>query len=141
MDCLEAIRKERGNGQVISAAGGPGEVPAHVAASFGLKNDASCYEEIDAELAREIVIEILHRDISQGNRVMRLSRAEELAGQFMETYGKPPRRFWTNGRFVRDAGAGLVLKGWSSATSATFDTGVLAFGPDGSACLWVREEG
>jgi hypothetical protein len=125
---------------VISAAGGPVGSVAEVAAFFKLNADPATYHEADAELANAILVEILHRDLSQGNRVMRLSRAEELADAFMERYATAPCRFYTNGKFAQDAGAGLVLKEWNPATGATFDTGVLVVGAGESACIWVAEE-
>jgi hypothetical protein len=125
---------------VISAAGGPVGSVAEVAAAFELNAEAATYHEADKELATAILVEILHRDLSQGNRVMRLSRAEELATEFMQRYGKTPCRFFTNGKFAQDAGAGLVLKEWNPATSSTFDTGILVVGATESACIWVAED-
>ena len=71
---------------------------------------------------------------------MPLSRAEELASEFMQRFGHQACRFFTNGEFKQDAGAGLVLDRWDPATTATFDTGVLVLGLQESACVWVADE-
>jgi len=75
MNCFEAIKKERIYGHVIceSIAGDQyqflgvtslehSESVSAVAAAFGLSADAKRYREIDAELARTILANVLHRD-------------------------------------------------------------------------------
>jgi hypothetical protein len=140
MDCLEAIRVERGSGQMFVGAVKHAESAAVLAASFGLNADAKTYREVDAELARAILVGILHRDLAYGTRLMSLSRAEELTSEFMQRFAQKGSRFFTNGEFKQDAGAGLVLSGWDPATSSTFDTGVLVLGSQESACVWVADE-
>jgi hypothetical protein len=142
MDFFEEIKKERNKGVVHCGALGKAESATKLAAAFGLSDKPACYRGTDADMARSILIEILHRDLAYGTRLMPLSRAEALSEAFMQRYGKRGYRFFTNADFKRDAGAGLVLAGWNPATSATFDTGVLALGAPGaeSACVWVADE-
>src|SRR4051812_6642037 len=125
MNPFEAIRKERKTGKVFCGTTKAAKSVAALAAEFGLKGDASLYHQVDAEMARVIVVGILHRDLAYGNRVLSLARAEELAGQVMKAFSDPGIRFLTNGQFKQGAGAGLVLSHWDPATTATFDTGVL----------------
>jgi hypothetical protein len=140
MDAFEAIRKERTSGKVIcGTTKGAKSVPA-LAAAFGLKGDASLYHQVDAEMARQIIVGVLHRDLAYGNRLLSLARAEDLAGQVMQRFKDHSVRFLTNGQFKQGAGAGLVLSHWDPATSSTFDTGVLMLGTGESGCVWVAEE-
>ncbi len=140
MDAFEAIRKERTSGKVLCGTTKAAKSVTTLAAAFGLKEDASLYHQVDGEMARAIIVGILHRDLAYGNRLLSLARAETLAGQIMQRYTDPAIRFLTNGQFKQGAGAGLVLSHWDPATTSTFDTGVLILGTAESACIWVAEE-
>jgi hypothetical protein len=140
MDVFDAIRAERRAGKVFCGATNGVKSVAALATTFGLKGDASLYHQVDAEMARAILIGILHRDLANGDRLLSLSRAEDLAGQVMQRFTGAGIRFLTNGQFKHGAAAGLVLSHWDPATDATFDTGVLMLGTAESACVWVAEE-
>jgi hypothetical protein len=140
MDVFDAIRKERLAGKLICGTNTGAKSVAALATAFGLKGDASLYHQVDADLARAILVGILHRDLAYGNRLLSLSRAEELAGQVMQRFTSPGVRFLTNGQFKQGTAAALVLSHWDPATDATFDTGVLMLGSTESACVWVAEE-
>jgi hypothetical protein len=139
MDVFEAIRKERTAGKLFcGTTAGVKAVPA-LASAFGLKGDASLYHQVDADMARAILVAILHRDLAYGNRLLSLARAEDLAAQVMQRFATPGARFLTNGQF-KQAAAGLVLSHWDPATDSTFDTGVLFLGSGESGCVWVAED-
>ncbi len=139
MDPFEAIRKERKTGQVYCGTTKDVKGVPALAEAVGLKGDASLYHQVDAEMAREILVAVLHRDLAHGNRHLSLARAEALAGQVMERFTDPGIRYLTNAKFKQVAGA-LVLSHWDPATTATFDTGVLFLGTGESGCVWVSEE-
>jgi hypothetical protein len=141
MDHLDAIRKQRASGRVLGGAVERAASVAEAATAFGLRGDPGTYREVDGEMAREILVGILHRDLAYGTRLMSLATAESLAGDFLAKVVEPGAKFFTNGEFRRDAGAALVMSHWNPATASTFDTGVLAVGQKGSACLWVQEDG
>ena len=140
MDPFEAIRKERKAGKVFCGTTKAAKSVSTLAGAFGLKGDASLYHQVDAEMARAIIVGILHRDLAYGNRLLSLARAEELAGQVLQQFPDPAIRFLTNGQFKQGTGVGLVLSHWDPATTATFDTGVLILGAAESACVWVADE-
>ena len=140
MDPFEAIRKERKTGKLYCGTTKAAKSVTTLAAEFGLKGDASLYHQVDAEMARAIIVGILHRDLAYGNRLLSLARAEELAGQVMQQFTDPAIRFLTNGQFKQDKGAGLVMSHWDPATTSTFDTGLLILGTSASACVWVADE-
>ena len=112
MDAFEAIRKERTSGKVLCGTTKAAKSVTTLAAAFGLKEDASLYHQVDGEMARAIIVGILHRDLAYGNRLLSLARAETLAGQIMQRYADPAIRFLTNGQFKQGAGAGLELSQW-----------------------------
>lgn len=140
MDVFETIQKERGAGKVIAGVTKDAKSVAALATVFGLKGDASLYHQVDLEMARSILVGILHRDLAYGNRLLSLARAEDLAGQVMSRFTVPGIRFLTNGKFKQGAGVGLVLSHWDPATTSTFDTGVLMLGTAESGCVWVADE-
>ena len=86
MDPFEAIRKERKTGKLFCGTTKAAKSVTALAAEFGLKADASLYHQVDAEMARAIIVGILHRDLAYGNRLLSLARAEELAGQVMQQF-------------------------------------------------------
>jgi hypothetical protein len=139
MDVFEAIRKERKAGKVFGGTTKDAKSVAALATAFGLKGDASLYHQVDAEMARQILVAILHRDLAHGNRQLSQARAEELAGQVIQRFADPGIRFLTNAKFKQVAGA-FVLSHWDPATTSTFDTGVLILGTSESGCIWVAEE-
>ena len=153
MSCFEAIKKERIYGHVICgsiakdqyqflgvASIEHSESVGAIAAAFGLSSDAKRYREIDAELARTILANFLYRGQAYHLQIMSLERAEELALQFMQEFGRPPCRFFTNWNFEQRAD-GLLYKTWGwDVTDATFNTGVLVLGLQKSACVWIEDE-
>ncbi|HXG11461.1 MAG TPA: hypothetical protein VNK04_17030 [Gemmataceae bacterium] len=113
------------------------------AREFGLRDEAGCYKEIDEEAARRLLRLVLHRDMAYNVEIMPEVRAAELADAFLAQFG-PGTRFFSNGTWhlpavVRPDG-GVIGPSWDPVTSATFDTGVLAIGPEWSGCLWVEDE-
>ena len=139
MDAFEAIRKERTVGRLLCGTTTEAKSVSALAGAFGLKGDASLYHQVDAEMAKAILVAVLHRDLAYGNRLIALGRAEQLAGQILERFADPAVRFLTNGQFKPSPG-GLVLSHWDPATTATFDTGVLMLGTKESGCVWVADE-
>ncbi|MCK7476330.1 MAG: hypothetical protein M0C28_01140 [Candidatus Moduliflexus flocculans] len=71
---------------------------------------------------------------------MSLERAEELASQFMQEFGWPPCRFFTNWIFEQRANGLLYMTWGGMSPDATFNTGVLVLGLQKSACVWVEDE-
>jgi hypothetical protein len=140
MDPFEAIKKERKTGTVFCGAAKPADSVGKAAAAFGLKDDEKVYRETDMEMARAIVVNVLHRDLAYGNRLISLGRAEELASQVIQRFAQGGARFYTNAEFKHGAAAALVLSRWDPATTSTFDTGVIILGASESACVWVAEE-
>ena len=152
MSCLAAIKKERIYGHVICGSIAEDQYPflgvasiehssvSAIAAAFGLSADAKRYREIDAELARKILAYVLHRDQAYYCEIMSLERAEELASQFIQEFGRPPCRFFTNFNFEERADGLLYMTSGWDVTGATFNTGVLVLGLQKSACVWVEDE-
>ena len=79
MDPFEAIKKERKTGKVFCGVAKAADSVGKAAAAFGLKDDEKLYRETDMEMARAIIVNVLHRDLAYGNRLIALGRAEELA--------------------------------------------------------------
>jgi hypothetical protein len=100
-----------------------------LAKEFGLNNDPSPFEPVAASNAVLLVASILHKDMAYRQPLMTEERAKELTEQFLGQFGADAK-FFSNG----------WPGGWSPATDATFDTGVLVIGKDRSGCIWVEDE-
>ena len=114
-----------------------------MAREFGLRDAAGCYKEIDELAASRLVRMVLHRDIAYNAEIMPEARAAELADTFLAQFGSGTRYFsngtWHLQSVVRPDGV-VCGPNWDPVTRATFDTGVLAIGPERSGCLWVEDE-
>jgi hypothetical protein len=98
---------------------------AELAREFGLRDDPTCYREIDEAAARASVRRLLHRDLAYDAEVIPESQAARLTDRFFAPFGAGTRFFTDNA---------------CPATDATFDEGVLLLGPDRSGCFWVEDE-
>jgi hypothetical protein len=122
----EDIKRLRDCGEVCCGAlpySAP--TPATVAKAFKLRDDDSCYREIDKGTAHSLIAEVLHRDQAYGVEMMTAAQAEQLTGTFFEQFGAQARYFTNN---------------WCPVTNATFDAGVIVIGALRSGCLWVEDE-
>lgn len=86
---------------------------------------------------------VLHRDMAYNAEVMSDARAAELADAFLSHFG-PGTRYFSNGTWhlppVVRPGRVVCGASWDPVTPATFDTGVLAIGPERFGCLWIEDE-
>jgi hypothetical protein len=107
---------------------------AQLAKEFGLADDPDIYHEVDAAEARKIVQYVLQYDLAYHGGNMKPARAAHLADLFLSQFGNDGVTYFTNGWLHEGSG------GWTPATEATFDAGVLVIGPTNSGCLWVEDE-
>jgi hypothetical protein len=121
----------------------PAPTLMELAREFGLREEQACYQEIDESAARRLIHLVLHRDLAYNAEIMPEARAAELADGFLGGFGAGTRYF-SNGTWHLPpvARSDRVVQGasWEPVTAATFDTGVLAIGPERSGCLWVEDE-
>jgi hypothetical protein len=114
-----------------------------LACEFGLRDDVRIYKEIDASKAELLIRKILHKDMAYRSEIMPAEQSAKLADRFVRQFGSHARYF-TNGTFYEEYKqvSSTVSTGpsWDPATEATFDTGVLAIGPEVSGCLWIEDE-
>jgi hypothetical protein len=114
-----------------------------VAREFGLFDEVVLYKEIDKPAARRVLQRVLHRDMAYNGEVMAEARAVELAEQFLAQF-RQDTRYYTNGSWHMPSVelSDRVVHGasWDPVTTATFDTGILAIGPERSGCLWIEDE-
>jgi phenylalanyl-tRNA synthetase alpha subunit len=111
---------------------------AELASEFGLFDDLTCYREIDAITAQELIERILNRDMAYNTEVMAAALATRLAKEFFRQFDGGNVRFFSNQfPFVSES---KTFTSWWAATQATFDTGVLVIGARIAGCLWVEDE-
>jgi hypothetical protein len=113
-----------------------------LAEEFGLFPDPATYREIEVSYAMCIIQGILHQDLAYDAEIMPASLAAELAEKFLGQFDLNQARFYTNGHFFEISGDKSAISGtgWTPATPATFDTGVLAISSRASGCIWVEDE-
>lgn len=134
-DICEAIARRRGCGAVHCGITGGAASVTEVARAFGLRADPLCYHEIDEVSARAVAAGVLGRDLAYRAELLPPAEASALAARFFERCIGPGCRFYSN-RGVSPGSSG----GWSPATDATFDGGVIVVGGARSGCLWVEDE-
>ncbi len=135
MDVVAAILTARISGVVrcgLSALPRPSVLD--VAAEFGLLPERDAYRQVEATAAHTAVRDVLHRDLAYSGEIMPAAEADRLAAAFLDLFGGAALYFTNTD--------GDNNNGWSwfPVTAATFDTGVIAIGPERSGCLWVEDE-
>lgn len=113
---------------------------SEAAQQFELFSAPGIYREIDAVAARQVLAYVLHRDMAYGLLVMPSTQADALADAFVTLLAEDDAKFYTNGDFGAPDRLPGRLPQWQPATSATFDTGVLAVARTHVACVWVMDE-
>lgn len=88
------------------------------------------------EEAVRLLTVVLHRDLAYRAEQMPEHRARWLAERLVAVVGRCDARFVSN---TADF-PGADPWGWTPATTATFDTGVVAAGPELAMVCWVADE-
>jgi hypothetical protein len=142
-ECDEIITARKYGSVRCGLSSQPSPTVQELAREFGLRDEPSCYKEIEESSARRLVCLVLHRDLAYSAEIMLERRATELADRFFAQFG-PGARYFTNGTFHEKSRrlSESVTAGasWAPVTEATFDTGVLIIAPGCSGCLWVEDE-
>jgi hypothetical protein len=128
MPVHEQISSARDCGRVTCGTCAETELEA-VARRFGLSAVPGTYREIDRGEAEARMIDLLRWDLAYDSELVARERAEELTEGFFAAL-PAGARFYSNG----------TRQGWTPATRATFDGGVLAISGAGSACFWIEDE-
>jgi hypothetical protein len=110
------------------------------AAEFGLSAREGAYGPISREEAIEVLACVIHKDMAYGVDFVAISRARELAAEFVGAFRQEGTRFFTNGTFGKPREGVDTGASWVPATDATFDTGVLVLSSHLAACLWFADE-
>lgn len=137
IDICEQLRRARGGGCIAAIESDGVATPELAAARFGLISDADVYEPIDRVEAVRVLEMGLHQDLLYGRELMPSATAKQLAGAFLDAFDGELRLF-TNGTFGRAGGEDG--RGWTPATEATVDTGVLVLGASSCGCLWFADD-
>ena len=120
------------------------ESPESVAAEFGLRSASLIYFEVDEPAALAILQRLLHEDMAYNSELMSVADAEFLANTFIELFRKQNGRYFSNGNWhlphEEIEPNVLAHPGWTPATDATFDGGILAIGDSSSGCVWFEDE-
>jgi len=119
------------------------EGPDAVAEQFGLTLLGEDWRSIDRGVAHGVLLKLLVEDMAYNQRRLSDEQANALALEFLGYFGADAR-FYTNGDWEvvpdyvsKGTGAG---HSWISATSATFDGGVLAVDVERCGVLWIEDE-
>ena len=123
----DQIAAARDSGHVICGSSAATDLEG-VARAFGLSTRPGTYREIDRVTAEARIIDLLQYDLAYDSEIMPRAKAEDLARAFLDSV--PGARFYSNG----------TRQGWTPATGATFDGGVILVSDGGSACFWIEDE-
>lgn len=140
MDVTARIKQERGMDTIAGIVPCGAASATEVAVQFGLSGSSECYQEIDALEAALVLENVLHRDMAYGVEIMPLAMAKQLAAKFIDAFSGTSACFFTNGGWGRPQVTPGVGPGWSPATAATFDTGVIVVSGQQVGCVWCLDE-
>ncbi len=109
---------------------------SELAPIFGLFFTPDTYHEISKAQTEAIAKRVLHRDLAYDAENMIETKAQTLANRFIACFDEQDAQYYTNGYYYADGSN----HGWTPATDATFDTGILIIGKSRSGYLWVEDE-
>jgi hypothetical protein len=109
---------------------------------FNLCADEKTYQEITFESALRLMALLLHRDLAYSSEIMSIELAYALATRFLAQFSAKDARYFTNGSFHEDLAENghYISASFNSATSATFDSGILVLTSTNAGCFWVEDE-
>ena len=137
IDICERIRHARRTGNTRCGVIEGRMSVVEVARAFELADDGAIYRSIDRAEATAIATHLLHVDLAYGLEIMSVADAAELWRQFMALFDGQNAGLFTNVEAGFDSWATFS---WASATSSTFDMGILVIGATTAGCLWVEDE-
>jgi hypothetical protein len=111
-----------------------GDVPAavdDVAIRAGLRPLGDGWQELPPAAARDLLKDVLHRDLAYGMEAMSADQAAQLASAVLGLMPESAR--WFSNRIPGD-------NSWNPATDATFDAGVVGISTEGAVVIWVEDE-
>lgn len=92
--------------------------------------------EISFDQAKEIIRDILHKDLAHKVEISRPDYAETQAINFLDYFGENAK-FFTNQNVVEKDRKPFS---WFPLSSSTFDTGIVCFDEKRIGVLWVEDE-
>ena len=107
-----------------------------VALRAGLKPLGTAWDEVDADFARTLLVELVRADLAYSSERLPRRRAKTIADAFLAHFDIPTSRFASNSSRLpwQDGWS------WDPATDQTFDAGVVVLGPSVSGVYWVADE-
>lgn len=140
MDICRKIRKARGNCIVEIRESKTDTIEiGTVAKLFGLSSDKDIYKNISRAEAEEVLINVLHKDMAYRSKIMSELQASRYARNFIAHFSESAI-FFTNGEYGKLRNNPGLSPTWSSATNATFDTGVIVLSKEVIGCIWFADE-
>lgn len=109
--------------------------PVGLLTVFGLSQREDLLVEISADSAREILSRLLCSSFVGHFESMPPRHAHELASEFVSEIASEGVRFYSNGLWTSPG-----PPSWNPLTDAVYDGGVIAMGPEISACVWIEED-
>ncbi len=103
---------------------------------FDLLFSPQTYREIEREKAKKVTEFVLQYDLAYDSEIMNSLQAEDLASRFLAYFEDEESQYYTNGDWYKEP----PRRGWTPATTATFDAGILVVGRSRAGCLWVEDE-
>ena len=103
--------------------------------AFGLEPRDELLTEVPAEVGAAVLERILAVSFVGQLEAMSDHRARALSAEFVDAFKHQGGKFYTNGDW-----SSLSAHTWTPLTDSVFDGGLIAHGPDISACVWVEED-
>ena len=138
MNICEKIMKARGSCIVEIKEVSVSSVES-AAKLFGLSDGDEIYKKIDRLEAREVLKNVLHKDMAYRVKIMSSEKAKNLSEEFLTKFDDRAE-FYTNGEYGKSRKSPDVGPSWSPATEATFDTGVIVISSKIVGCAWFADE-
>lgn len=140
LDIVSRIMAARGGDSIVDIRNEWADSVEVAANKFGLASSPGIYFEVSRQEAKAVLKAILAEDMAYSCELMPQLDAEKLASAFVGEFIDEAARYYTNGDFGKPREEPGVGPGWTPATDATFDTGILVVTGTRIACAWFMDE-
>jgi hypothetical protein len=140
LEIVSQIIAARGGDLIVGVKNEIASSVEHAAGKFGLATSPDTYFEITSEEAKAVLKAVLAFDMAYHCEWVPLPEADRLASTFVDIFESQGPTYYTNGEYGRPRKAPGIGPGWTPATDATFDTGILVLTRECIACAWFMDE-
>lgn len=101
-------------------------------------------DKVTRNIASQIIISLLHKDMAYEAKIMKMSEAKEFANHFFSFFDKDALYYsnsdWNKNKYSKDEKFKFGLGAYNPLTDSTFDSGVIICDSKKIGIAWFQDE-